>query len=426
MRAMKLAVVGAGWAGCAAAVHAAKCGAQVTVYEAARQPGGRARCVSVGGTLLDNGQHILIGAYTETLQLMRTVGVQPDVALLRLPLALHFPDGVSLRLPRLPAPLHVLGGMLLARGLRLHEKRAFVAASLAWQRGGWQAGADATVAQLAGALPARVRERFIELLCVSALNTPARDASAQVMLNVLRDSLGAARDASDFLLPRRDLGALFPQPALAWLRARGHAVHEGVRVASLEHGTQSWGLHSVQGEAQHAAHFDAVIIATPPAESARLWPALQALAAALRYEPITTAYLHAAGVRLAQPLLALLETRTQPAQFIFDRGQLGNAPGSLALVVSAATPSLGWATAQWQAAAREALAQWRIDVPVQVVKVITERRATFACTPGLARLPAALAPGLWLAGDAAQGPYPSTLEGAVRSGIAAARSACGA
>ena len=92
---MKVAVVGAGWAGMAAAVTATQAGHHATVFEASRAVGGRARALN--GTLpdgtpvvLDNGQHILIGAYSETLKLMRTVGVDPEATLLRLPLTLLF------------------------------------------------------------------------------------------------------------------------------------------------------------------------------------------------------------------------------------------------------------------------------------------------------------------------------------------------
>ena len=103
---MKIAVIGAGWAGLAAAVKATQDGHEVTLFESARTPGGRARSVGVTGPdgtplLLDNGQHILIGAYTDTLSLMRTVGVDPDAALLRLPLTLRSPTA-----PASAAPTH--------------------------------------------------------------------------------------------------------------------------------------------------------------------------------------------------------------------------------------------------------------------------------------------------------------------------------
>lgn len=119
--AANVAVVGAGWAGMAAAIAHVQAGRQVTVFEAARTVGGRARAVPGAlpdGTpaTLDNGQHILIGAYAESLRLMRLVGVDIDTALLRLPLTLQFPDGQGLQLPDLPPPLDALLGIARAKG----------------------------------------------------------------------------------------------------------------------------------------------------------------------------------------------------------------------------------------------------------------------------------------------------------------------
>jgi len=111
---VKIAIVGAGWAGMAAAVAAADAGAEVTVFEASRVLGGRARALQAqrpdGLRLtLDNGQHILIGAYSESLALMQRVGVRPAEVLLGLPLALPYPDGSGLQTPawaaRWPAPM---------------------------------------------------------------------------------------------------------------------------------------------------------------------------------------------------------------------------------------------------------------------------------------------------------------------------------
>ena len=120
---MKTAVVGAGWAGLACAVHAARAGHRVTLFEAARTLGGRARRVDgENGLSLDNGQHILIGAYSATLALMRSLNVEPQAVLLRTPLQLRFADGGGLALPRLPAPLDLAAGILAARGWNWRDK----------------------------------------------------------------------------------------------------------------------------------------------------------------------------------------------------------------------------------------------------------------------------------------------------------------
>ena len=111
----RVAVVGAGYAGMAAAVTLAAEGVRVTVFEAGPVVGGRARRIVSQGTPLDNGQHILIGAYSELFRLMRAVGVPSD-ALLRLPLELRYAQGFRFRPLWLPAPLGLAGGVLLARG----------------------------------------------------------------------------------------------------------------------------------------------------------------------------------------------------------------------------------------------------------------------------------------------------------------------
>lgn len=438
MKGMKLAVIGAGYAGCAAEVEAAQRGAQVTLYEAARTLGGRARRVeTASGKPLDNGQHILIGGYRETLRIMSAIEVDAREYMLRSTLELEFPDGVKLSLPRWFAPLHVLAGIAYADGLTREDKLAFIKAALAWRSMKWRCDAALTVAELTAELPPLIRQRFIDLLCVSALNTTPEKASAQVFLSVMRDSLGSSREASDFLLPRVDLSALLPDQTANWLVKQGHQLALGERVNALSLQGSQWLVND--------ALFDAVIIATPALEAARLLKPLQhalpphaqphareaiTRCEALQYEPITTVYVRMARklgstdarqVRLPKPMLALNETATQPAQFVFDRGLLCGDEGLFSLIVSASSATLEYSDKQWLAAAREALAQWKIQGMLTLVKVITEKRATFACTAGLMRPQMRLHDTLMLAGDYVQGEYPSTLEGAVRCGVAAAK-----
>jgi squalene-associated FAD-dependent desaturase len=406
---MKLAVVGAGWAGLAAAVRATEAGHEVSVFEAARLAGGRARSVLQEHAgrqhWLDNGQHILIGAYVETLALMRTVGVDADQALLRLPLDLRGPDGSGLVLPDRAPPWDALAGILAARGWGWRDKAALLAATTRWQFAGFRCAPQTSVAQLCAGLPARVRQAFVEPLCLSALNTAAEEASASVFLRVLRDALLGGRGGSNLLIPRRPLGALFPEPAIAWLRARGQAVHLGRRVAALARDGAAW---RVDGEA-----FDRVLLACPSWEAARLVrttdcaaDAWLAQADALQFEPITTVYATSA-TRLPRPMMALTGT---PAQFVFDRRHLGE-DGLLAFVVSV---SRGTREAQQQQVTAQGRAQLGL-ADLQPVVTIVEKRATFACTPGLERPGLQIAPGLAACGEYVAGPYPGTIEGAVRS-----------
>jgi squalene-associated FAD-dependent desaturase len=426
---MKVAIVGAGWAGMAAAVHAVQAGHGVTVFEATRTLGGRGRAVA--GTLpdgssvtLDNGQHILIGAYTESLRLMQQVGVNTEAALLRLPLALQFPDGNGLRFPDLPTPLDAFAGILGARGWGLRDKLGLLGAAIGWQLARFQCDAAWSVAALCRRLSPRVMHELIEPLCVSALNTPAERASAQVFLRVMKDALFGVPGGSQLLLPRRDLSALFPAAAANWLQQHGGQLHPGTRVEQLQMQDGRW---HVNGQA-----FESVILAVPASESARLIsaaaqgapdfiaPDLHSWAQdtrSLSFESITTVYAWGQQPSLPAPMLALRSDATEaPAQFVFDRGQLGGPSGLLAFVVSASTGERDALQARVLRQARQQLGL----AALQVVQTVVEKRATFACTPGLERPAMHIAPGLLACGDYVAGPYPATLEGAVRSGLNAA------
>jgi len=428
---LRIAIIGAGWAGLAAAIETVQRGHQVTVFEAAHHLGGRARTVAATladgrSVLLDNGQHILIGAYTECLRLLRTVGVEPERALQRLPLALRFADGGGLQLPHwLPAPLDAAWGIARARGWRWRERAALLRTAAGWHRGGFACDARASVQDLCAGLPPRVMAEFIEPLCVAALNTPVHQASGAVFLRVLRDGLLGPRGSSNLLLPRVDLGALFPQAAARWLAARGAAVHTGQRVPALHWQAPHWHLagqafnHVVCATAApNAAQIMAQTAQEAPDSIAHQLLCWSARAAALQHRPITTVYAQATPPAtsrplLAAPMLALRSSADAPAQFVFERDAIaptGNPTGLLAFVVS---DSHGERAALQAAVVTQAARQ--LGLAVQPLQTITEKRATFACTAGLQRPATAIAPGLSACGDAIDGPYPATLEGAVRS-----------
>jgi hydroxysqualene dehydroxylase len=434
--ARSVAVIGAGWAGCAAAVELAQRGHRPILFESARTLGGRARHVRVDGRNLDNGQHILLGAYAETLRLMRIAGLDPAKVLLRLPLQLCYPatGGMEFIAPRLPAPLHVLTALLRARGLKRQDKLALARFPTTARWMDWKLNTDCTVAELLDRFDQT--DNLVRLmwrpLCIAALNTPIERASAQVFLNVLRDSLGARRAASDMLVPRVDLTSLFPQYAAEFIERRGGAVVSGAAVKALRPVGQRWEVDTGNdsGAPDHGG-FDAVIVATQPAQAAFLLEGLAAPAGLkeLEYEPITTCFLqYGKTARLPRPFLALLdrpETRDW-GQFVFDRGQLDPAhAGLLAVVVSASTEALADGHDALAADLARQLAQAFASPDLARpawVKVISEKRATFSCTPALAR-PAneTSLPSLYLAGDYTAGDYPATLESAVRSGVRAAR-----
>ena len=429
----KVAIIGGGWAGLAAAVELCAAGVPVAVFEAARQLGGRARRIEIDGHTLDNGQHILIGAYRETLRLMRRIhapGTDPEQLFLRLPLTIRHPaSGFHMRLlpssMPFPAQLRLALGLLGTQACTLSEKIAATRFIRALQAKRYQLDADTTVDALLdrSGQTGTLRRMLWDPLCLAALNTPPERASAQIFANVLRDSLGGDRRATDLLLPAADLGRVLPDAAAAFIIAQGGSVHLSRRIERIAREEQCW---RIDGEA-----YDQVIVATAPQHAIPFLEehaetrGIAAQLAAYDYEPIGTVYAaYPPDLRLPMPMLGLSDDAGEHlGQWAFDRGRLCGTPGIIAFVLSA--------RGRWDerdnmalmaALHRELEETLRQPLPQPAWhRTIRERRATFSCRPNLPR-PAASTPltGLWLAGDYICADYPATLEGAVRSGIEAA------
>lgn len=427
------AVIGAGWAGCAAAVELAAAGQKITLYESSRTLGGRARAVDVNGKLLDNGQHILLGAYSETLRMLQRVGVDEDKALLRLSLQMRYPEnsgGMYFVAPRLPAPFHLLVALLRSKGLARADKMALARFSSAARWMDWRMNDDCSVSELLQRFDQT--ERLIKLmwrpLCIAALNTPPERASAQIFLNVLRDSLGASRAASDMLIPRVDLSMLFPQQAASFIQQHGGVIKLGAAVQAITQCDNGWTI--TQDKADDEI-YDGVVVATSAKQAASLLTELTTATTipSFEYEPITTCYLqYPADTKFAIPFYALNDDPTTGCwgQFVFDRGQLdATQNGLFAVVVSASTEAIELGHEALSAAIAAQLAN-TLNMPQlarpEWSRVITEKRATFSCTPALERPQEQTAfPHLVLAGDYLASDYPATLESAVRSGVKAAK-----
>jgi hydroxysqualene dehydroxylase len=440
-----VAVIGGGWAGCAAAVTLARAGIAVRLYEGAPVLGGRARRVERAGLMLDNGQHLLLGAYASTLALLRVVHGDGDIGgildrrpLTMVPWSRMQPDALTLKSGAVPGKAGLLFGLLTARGLNFSERCANLAWFMRLRREGFVRPATETVAQMLASLPPRVASRLWEPLCLAALNTPVATASAQIFANVLAVAFAGHADASDFLLPATNLSAVFPEAAARFVEARGGAV----RTSTTARVVQTAGDGAMLAADAVAQPVRAVIVAVGPHQLAGAFApealhAQPALASFLdqmqtfRYEPIVTVYLgYATRTPLPEPIVRLDDT---PGQWVVDRPDVLAAAAAdahrppmaqlLAVILSTDGPHM---TQGHDALGREVDAQLRRLAPALPTcvwsQVIAEKRATYACVPGRVRPAGArLTPGTYLAGDYVDADYPATLEAAVRSGVAAAQ-----
>lgn len=424
-------IVGGGWAGLSCAVELTRHGRHVTLLESARQLGGRARRVAFGEYAVDNGQHILLGAYTHTLELLQTVGVNLATHVMRTPLQLHLQDqqrpAFLLTTPNLPAPFHLLIALLRAQGLSLNDRWMAIRFGHRLCNNKSILEQDITVSELLQIEKQNTRliQYLWEPLCLAALNTPIDQASAEVFLEVLRSAFCKSRRNTDLLLPKTDLSALLPDHACEYIERHGGRVELGQRVDELLlHQRQIHGVRCADSP-RRASH---VVLTIPPYAVLPLLkpiPALQDITynlANFTYEPICTIYVkYPEDVSTDFPMQGFTGGLSH---WIIDR-RISGLPGLMAVVISGPGPhtKLSQTELARQISAELTLAFPHWPAPDDMF-VICEKRATFSCQRNINAIrPAHRTPvkGLWLAGDYTNTGYPATIEGAVQSGLHCAR-----
>ncbi|MGW7684088.1 hydroxysqualene dehydroxylase HpnE [Kribbella sp. NPDC054772] len=425
----RVAVVGGGLAGITAALALADAGCEVVLLEGRPKLGGLTHSFERDGRWIDNGQHVFLRCCTSYLRLLERLGVREHVYLqprLDVPVRSGTRPGVG-RIWRngMPAPLHLGPALATYRWLSLAERVAAVRGELAMGRvdrnaaatdaesfGGWLA---------AHGQDARAIEALWELIGVATLNARADDASLAVAATVFQIGLLEQADAADIgwsLVPLQQLHGDAARRALA---AAGVGVRLRARVRDLAAAGGGW---TIGGE-----RYDDVVLAVPPDEAARLLPddALDVpggWSEALGSSPIVNAHLMFDRQVLDEHFVAAVDS---PLQWVFDRG-LNGREQYLAVSLSAADDLIDAPVAKVRdvlvPAVRRLLPE-AANARVREFFVTRERHATFRPAPGTGRFrPGATTrrPGLHLAGAWTATGWPATMEGAVRSGEAAAAS----
>jgi squalene-associated FAD-dependent desaturase len=427
----RVAIVGGGLAGLATAVALAGRGLRVTVLESRPRLGGRASSFpdATSGELADNCQHISMGCCTNLADFCRRVGIRDRFRVDREFLMIGPEGGISRFRPGpLPAPLHYAGSFLRARHLNAGDKLRIGAALLAlrWCR----PGAEPLGSWLRRhGQNDRTLRLFWDPVVESALNVSCDRADLSHAKKLFLDGFLAHRDGFTLEIPTAPLGELYGTHMERWLDARGVALRLKTGVASilLEEEGDACGVALRDGEHVPA---DFVVLAVPFGRVADLLPA--EVAGRLPAPPIAPSPITGIHLWFDRPVCpyphASLLGRT--VQWVFDHSAITGKPGGpqhLQIVISASDALAGLRNeevrdvalrdlaAVWPAAASAArLEHWR---------VVTEHAATFAPVPGIERLRPAqrtAVDGLYLAGDWTATGWPSTMEGAVRSGYLAA------
>jgi squalene-associated FAD-dependent desaturase len=430
----RVAVVGGGLAGIAAALRLADAGCTVTLLEARPRLGGLTHSFRRGDTWVDNGQHVFLRCCTEYLALLDRLGVAGDVTLQpRLAIPVRSPGRAApvwLRRNRLPAPLHLGGSILRFAHLSLAERLRFGTAALALRR--VDRTAAATDAQsFGGWLAAHGQSRHAvdalwDLVGVATLNAPADHASLALAATVFQLGLLTDAAAGDVGWSAVPLQQLHGDAATSRLAEAGAQVRTATKVSRLQHAGNGWLVSCREEEIV----VDQVVLAVPPPEADGLLPpgavALpERWAARLGSSPIVNVHVLLDRTVLDGPFVAGVDS---PVQWVFDRtAQAGVRTGQyLAVSLSAAHDWIDLPTA----AVRERILPALLDLlpaarsaAVEDFFVTRERHATFAPAPGSAALrpgPVTALPGLYLAGAWTDTGWPATMEGAARSGTAAA------
>ena len=414
-------IIGGGWSGLAAAVRLAEAGQNPILFEAAKQLGGRARTVKWQNIEIDNGQHLMIGAYRHMLDLLHRVGIEENHVFQRMALDLQILDPyfqpLHLKAPALlPWPVAILPSLYSSLGWQdlLNFWR------LIRQLNSSDKTQNLTVSQWCESTrqSSRLISQLWTPLCLAIMNTPIDQASASVFAVTLHDSLLSKRQSADLLIPQKPLGDVLPGPCEKFILKHGGDIRLQTRIEKIV--TDAGKVTGIVSANDEFIATENIIVALPPNALQKLL-AKQLNLPKVTECPITTVYLqYPSYVRLDHQMIGLSNSLSQ---WIFDRSE--QSPGLIAIVISG--PGNHESLTKQQLIDRVVIDLKKVLPSLPVVylaaHVIREKRATFSCgVVENSQRPSCKTAiqGLWIAGDYAENPYPATLESAVMNGYRAA------
>jgi len=434
MSATRIAVIGGGLSGMAAALAAADSGAEVVLFERRPVLGGLTASVRHNGLSFDNGQHVFLRCCTAYRGFIDRIGAKEQVFLqARLDVPVLAPDGTraSIKRSALPAPLHMAGSLGKYRHLSLRERTRLVLPALGLRRldpddpsldeicfGDWLAKHGQSE---------RAVEHLWNLIALPTLNIPAAQASLGLATKVFRVGLLDSSDAGDIGWSRVPLAELHGDIAGRALEAAGVETALSSPISSISR--SSVGTFTVSSGVRNVV-VDAVIVATPLRVAASICSSIGPLSGATGAErlgtsPIVNVHLVLDRKVTDLPLAACVDS---PVQFVFDRTVASGVKSGQCLVISlsAADRYIATGSAELVTTFLDALRDlFPAAQKARLVDAIVtrEKAATFRAVPGTRALrPANVTevPGVFLAGASCDTGWPATMEGAVRSGEKAA------
>ncbi len=434
-----IAIIGGGIAGLAAAVSLTNAGQKVHLYEATKAGGGRTRSYrdNLFGRELDNGQHLMMGCYRETLAFLQAIGAKPEHTIffqrnLAVDMVREGGREVTLRCPALPAPLHLAAGLLAMRGVGSLHKASAMRAGLMLRnevrRPDDNETCDAWLRRLGQTNT--IRSVFWEPFIWATLNDDPLVSSAAMLMAVIERAFLGTRDGSRLGMPIIPLSKLYVERAIEFLRSRGSEVHLGTPARKLcISNNRVTGFTLKSGETVEA---DTVITAVPPhalldllPDNHHSHPVFHDIRR-LKTAPIVNIWAHVDRSPFpGKPFVGLVHS---PLHWMFDRSHIeGERTGKVLLnaTISGARAFVEDSQSSLQQLLADELKRFFPHRPLAIheVRVIKEKRATISHAAGTYHWrPEARSPvnGLWLAGDWVRTGLPATIESAAQSGHDAA------